>query len=150
MPVCLVVAALAGACKDGYIRSTDLEREGQGPDACRSACQDIGMRMTAMVLVSDQVPGCVCQPLVRMERSAPVAAPPSVAPAAAPAVPPSAAPPAAPTPDAAPPAVPGATNEPPETGAAAATGGYVVIAAAVAAARQQQILQQQQRRSWKH
>src|SRR4051812_47984717 len=82
----------------GYIKSGDLETRGQGPSACAKSCQDLGMRMTAMVLVGDDVPGCVCQPLI-------VLAP---APAAAPAAPA----PAAPTSEAS-----------PELGAAAASGG---------------------------
>ena len=70
------------------------------------------MRMTALVLVGNSIPGCVCQPL--NVKSAPQLAepPPASAPAAnAPA--------------------------PVDGGAAASTTGYVVLAAA-AAARQQQ------------
>jgi len=116
--------------------ASKLESQDQGPAACSKACADLGMRMTAMVLVGDTVPGCVCQPLtVAPAPPARGAARPAPAPAPAPA-PPS-------EPDAHAPASDGS-----EPAAAAATGGYVVIAAAAAAARQQQ--QQQQQQMYKH
>lgn len=46
------------------MKSSDLESRNQGPSACLQSCKDIGMRMTALVLVGNQQPGCVCQPLV--------------------------------------------------------------------------------------
>lgn len=88
------------ACTEGYIKSNDLESNGQGPSACAKACEEIGMRMTAMVLVGDSVPGCVCQPVT-----------PAPAGIGSPTPPPPAA-------------VSGA-----EQGAAASAGGYVIIAA---------------------
>jgi hypothetical protein len=57
------LAAVVAGCTPGYIKPSDLESRNQGPSSCAKACQDIGMRMTAMVLVGDAVPGCVCQPV---------------------------------------------------------------------------------------
>jgi hypothetical protein len=111
----VVGVALMAGCAPGYIKSSDLERQGQGPSACAKSCEDLGMRMTALVLVGDMLPGCVCQPVVK-QGSVPAAAP---APA-----------PAAPS--------------TPESGAAASTTGFVVVAAAAAAAQQQQRQRQQQ------
>jgi hypothetical protein len=64
-------------CATGYMDAADLDRRGQGPSACSKSCQDIGMRMVAMVLVSDQLPGCVCQ--VMEEQKAPAPATPPAA-----------------------------------------------------------------------
>jgi hypothetical protein len=72
--------ALMAGCAPGYIKSSDLERQGQGPSACAKSCEDLGMRMTALVLVGDMLPGCVCQPVVKQ---APIP-PPAPAPAATP------------------------------------------------------------------
>jgi hypothetical protein len=55
------------ACTPGYIKASDLEAKGQGPAACHKSCEDLGMRMTAMVLVGDTLPGCVCQPVVKQQ-----------------------------------------------------------------------------------
>ncbi len=108
-------AALAG-CSPGYMKASDLESKHQGPKDCEARCVELGMRMGALVLVSDAMPGCVCQPK----------------PAASEAPKPS--PGEAPKPDAA------------AQGAAAATMSYAVAAAAVAArvAQTQQQKQQQQ------
>src|SRR5262245_55839863 len=70
------------ACAPGYIKSADLESRNQGPTACAKSCEDIGMRMTALVLVGNEQPGCVCQPVVKESPQSPPAAAP------APAVPP--------------------------------------------------------------
>lgn len=135
--------ALAG-CAPGYMNAADLDRRGQGPSACSKSCEDIGMRMVAMVLVSDQLPGCVCQIVEEPTTPAPAQAPASVpapAPAQAPAAPaPPPAPPAAapaPAPTPAPAAEPGARLDAPKGGIAATTG-FVVVAAAVAREKQRQ------------
>ena len=112
------------ACTPGYIKSSELEIKGQGPAACSKACTDIGMRMTAMVLVGDTVPGCVCQPVT--------VAPPT------PPVPAGAAP------------VPAPAAGSPEHGAAASPGGYVVMAAAAAPRQQQEQQRMQQQQMYKH
>jgi hypothetical protein len=116
-----LVVTVATGCAPGYIKSNELESKGQGPSACSKACQDIGMRMTAMVLVGDTVPGCVCQPV-------------TMAPAGSPSAP-----------------TPPSNEGAPQEGAAASSGGYVLIAAAAAAHQQQeQQRQQQQRQKQKH
>jgi hypothetical protein len=51
------------ACTPGYMKVKDLDRREQGPAACASRCQELGMRMGALVLVSNDLPGCVCEPL---------------------------------------------------------------------------------------
>jgi hypothetical protein len=137
------MAALFGVllvgCVPGYIKANELEQRNQGPTACAKSCQDLGMRMVAMVLVGDTLPGCVCQVLQAQSpapnpENGPITAPPAAAPASAPpaVAPSSALPGTAPAAD--------ALNE----GASASASGYVVIAAA-AAARQQQAQQEQQR-----
>src|SRR6478752_5058989 len=50
-------------CQPGYMKASELESRGQGPSACAKSCEDIGMRMAAIVLVSNDLPGCVCQPV---------------------------------------------------------------------------------------
>jgi hypothetical protein len=107
------LALSLAACTPGYMKASDLERLEQGPRDCEKSCNDLGMRMVAMVLVSNQLPGCVCQPML-------VALP---------------VPPPAPG---APPALPAAQNDSAQVGAAAAVSGEVVIAAAAAAYNQQQ------------
>ena len=132
----LVTFALGG-CVPGYVKATDLERRDQGPSACAKSCEDLKMRMVAMVLVGDTLPGCVCQ-VLEVQNPTPNA---DVAPVPAPAPPG-----AAPAPVNPPPApVPGSpVSDAASQGAAASVAGYVVIAAAAAAQQQQQQQQQQQ------
>jgi hypothetical protein len=104
------------ACSPGYMKASELESKHQGPSDCEARCVELGMRMGALVLVSDTLPGCVCQP-----KPPPVEAPK-----------PGQAPPPTPTPDVSP------------QGASAATTGYVVAMAAAAAARASQTQQQRQ------
>jgi type IV secretory pathway VirB10-like protein len=152
-----VFATALAACSPGYMKASELESKHQGPADCEARCVELGMRMGALVLVSDTLPGCVCQPT-------PAAAPPAaVPPAAAPptAVPPAAAPPpTAPAPPVPPPAVPGVppTNPGPaapisdasQQGASAATASYVVatMAAAAAARANQTELQRRTQQSY--
>lgn len=112
-----LACALAG-CTPGYVTADRLNRNDQGPYACDSRCHELGMRMGALVLVSDSLPACVCQPL-------PMAMPQ----------------PAPPLPLPPPGQAPAAANE----AGSGAVGGYVVVAAAAAAARQQQ--EQRRRRA---
>ena len=56
-----MVSGLAG-CTPGYMKAEDLDRQEQGPSHCAARCHELGMRMGALVLVSNQLPGCVCQP----------------------------------------------------------------------------------------
>ena len=57
----LLVLVLAG-CTRGYVETADLERHNQGPRACQARCAEMGMEMGALVLVSNALPACVCQP----------------------------------------------------------------------------------------
>jgi hypothetical protein len=117
----LLVSGLA-ACQPGYIKASELERKEQGPSHCAARCEELHMRMGALVLVGDELPGCVCQPVEA--RPAPQAA--------------SAAEPA--------------SNVADEGASAATTSYAVVLAAAAAAqrARQQQQQQQQQQQTMYH
>jgi hypothetical protein len=105
--------ALAG-CTPGYMQASELEAKHQGPRDCEARCDELGMRMGALVLVSDTLPGCVCQP-----KPLPVEAPK-------------------------PPTSGEAPANPAQQGAGAATTAYVVAMAAAAAARANQTRQQQQ------
>ena len=137
-------------CRPGYIKASDLESKGQGPAACAKTCEDLGMRMAALVLVGDTLPGCVCQPLT-VQAPAPKAEPPvtpsAQVPPSAPVTPGTPAPAGAPAPGTPAPAPPAPSSasaaDGVSEGAAAATTGYVVIAAAVAAQQTQQERQRQ-------
>jgi len=58
----LVTALMSFGCSRGYVETADLERHDRGPTACASRCAELGMRMGALVLVSDSTPACVCEP----------------------------------------------------------------------------------------
>lgn len=73
----LLCSQLVTGCTPGYMKASQLEAQGQGPTACAKSCEDLGMRMTAMVLVGDSVPGCVCQPASLVAPAAPVPARPA-------------------------------------------------------------------------
>jgi hypothetical protein len=148
LTVLLGLGSLVG-CRPGYLRASDLESSGQGPGACAKSCEDLGMRMGALVLVSNSLPGCVCQPIVAQTPAPAVAAPPAPA-VAAPPAPAVAAPPGAPGPAPAPAAVPSTTptsalpTDATGAQAAAVTTGFVVLAAAAAV---HQAEQEHQRRA---
>src|SRR6187431_1447610 len=57
-----VFATALAACSPGYMKASELESKHQGPADCEARCVELGMRMGALVLVSDTLPGCVCQP----------------------------------------------------------------------------------------
>lgn len=138
-PISLLGLWLLAGCQPGYMKASDLESRGQGPSACAKSCEDIGMRMAALVLVSNDLPGCVCQPLT-VQGAPPAASAAPLAPAPVPAPPA----PAAPAPPSTAPSTPSApTSDLPTGGAAAATAGYAVLAAA-AAARQAQLERRRQ------
>lgn len=59
----LLLITLSTGCVRGYVETADLERQNQGPTACQSRCQEMGMEMGALVLVSNSTPACVCQPV---------------------------------------------------------------------------------------
>ena len=145
-----VFATALAACSPGYMKASELESKHQGPADCEARCVELGMRMGALVLVSDTLPGCVCQPT-------PAVAPPTVAP---PAAPPAAAPTPtgpstvpAPAPSGIPPANPAPAapiSDASQQGASAATASYVVatMAAAAAARANQTELQRRTQQSY--
>ncbi len=50
-------------CFRGYKSASELESDDRGPSACADSCQELGMKMTAFVLVERETSGCVCSPL---------------------------------------------------------------------------------------
>jgi hypothetical protein len=144
------LAAIAGvfatglaACSPGYMKASELESKHQGPADCEARCVELGMRMGALVLVSDTLPGCVCQP----QPAAPPAPPAAVgAPGVPPAVPPPPvpAPPGSPTPTSEQ-SAPTPTSDASRQGASAATASYVVATMAAAAAARANQTDQQRR-----
>ncbi|WP_437786372.1 hypothetical protein [Sorangium sp. So ce1097] len=116
----VAVSALAlGGCNRGYQTAAELETAERGPTHCASSCHELGMRMSAFVLVDRGVAGCVCEPL-----QAPPVAYPAPPPAGGyPAPPPAGAYPA-PPPPVAPPAAP-----PQSRASAGAAAGYAVLEA---------------------
>ena len=135
-----IYAVGLAACTPGYMKASDLEAKQQGPSHCAARCEELGMRMGALVLVADDLPGCVCQPKFPLDdasKGAPEHAPkpaPSSVPQTTPGSVPEAAPPA------------------PETtplaaaGASAAVPSYAVVLASAVAARKQQHQQMVQRK----
>jgi hypothetical protein len=57
----LVAIGVLG-CTPGYMKVEDLNKKEQGPQHCAARCKELGMEMGALVLVSNQLPGCVCLP----------------------------------------------------------------------------------------
>jgi hypothetical protein len=71
-------ATALAACSPGYMKASELEAKHQGPADCEARCVELGMRMGALVLVSDTLPGCVCQPKpVEAPKPSPGPVPPS-------------------------------------------------------------------------
>src|SRR5512142_898112 len=61
--VVLLGGCAASACYRGYKSAKELDSEDRGPKACAASCKDLGMQMSAFVLVERQTSGCVCSPL---------------------------------------------------------------------------------------
>jgi hypothetical protein len=61
---CVLVMSALGVwgCTPGYMNADKLNNREQGPTHCAARCHELGMEMGALVLVGDQLPGCVCQP----------------------------------------------------------------------------------------
>jgi hypothetical protein len=59
------VLLLASGCNRGYQSASDLEHAERGPTYCAKSCQDLGMRMSAFVLVESNIAGCVCEPMTQ-------------------------------------------------------------------------------------
>jgi hypothetical protein len=131
-----VFATALAACSPGYMKASELESKHQGPADCQARCVELGMRMGALVLVSDTLPGCVCQPTPTVAPAAP--APTPAAPASVPAPALSGAPPANPAPAA-------PISDVSQQGASAATASYVVATMAAAAAARANQTEQQRR-----
>src|SRR6476469_4967827 len=86
--LCLL-SLVAGTGCAGYQTADTLERTKLGPNHCAKACYDLGMRMTALVLIESSATGCVCEPLQNAAPpapglAAPTGAPPPPAPTGAP------------------------------------------------------------------
>ena len=130
-----VFATTLAGCSPGYMKASELESKHQGPSDCEARCAELGMRMGAFVLVSDTLPGCVCQP-----KAAPseVPKPPS---SEAPTPASSEAPTTTPTQGETP------KSDAPRPGASADTDQVVIMAAAVAARAVQTEQQKQQQQS---
>uniref|UniRef100_UPI003F5AE6E6 hypothetical protein n=1 Tax=Sorangium sp. So ce388 TaxID=3133309 RepID=UPI003F5AE6E6 len=139
--------ALSG-CNRGYQTAAELETAERGPTHCARSCYDLGMRMSAFVLVDRGVAGCVCEPVQAPAGAYPAAPPAGAAPPPAGAAPPpagAASPPAGavPPPAGAAPLPPPAAGtapapQPQSRASAGAAAGYAVIQAH----RQQQEEQQ--------
>ena len=61
--VVLLGGCAASACYRGYKSAKELDSDDRGPKACVASCKDLGMQMSAFVLVERQTSGCVCSPL---------------------------------------------------------------------------------------
>lgn len=57
--VCLLIGS---GCHRGYKTAEDLDSDDRGPQACAKSCSDLGMQMSAFVLVEHGTSGCVCAP----------------------------------------------------------------------------------------
>ena len=56
------LALLLNGCFSGYKPADELEDDERGPRACAQSCQELGMYMSAFVLVDRETSGCVCSP----------------------------------------------------------------------------------------
>lgn len=55
-------ACVTSACYRGYKSAKELDSDERGPTACAKSCKDLGMQMSAFVLVEHGMSGCVCSP----------------------------------------------------------------------------------------
>jgi hypothetical protein len=134
--LCVLGALASSGCQRGYQSARQLESAERGPSHCAKSCTNLGMRMSAFVLVESDVAGCVCEPLQPYPPPPPGAPPPGAPAPGAPPPPSLGAPP--------PEAQPQSRNFRTSTGAAA---GYVVLAMRRAAQQQAQQRRQQQQQS---
>ncbi len=117
----VMLAVCVGACgRTGFSDRDQLETYGQGPSACVKSCEQLGMRMAALVLVGGSESGCVCQPLT-MQPAGPLPA-----------------------------AVPDQSQSVNDGAAASTTGYVVLAAAAAAAREQQDQQRRHAQQSTKH
>lgn len=71
---CVVISG----CYRGYKSAKELDADERGPKACAVSCRELGLQMSAFVLVERQTSGCVCSPADKQ-----TTLPPAVAAAAA-------------------------------------------------------------------
>jgi hypothetical protein len=76
----LVVGTMLAGCYRGYKSAKELDSDDRGPKACAASCKDLGLQMSAFVLVEHQTSGCVCSPIEK--QAAPLAGPVAAAAAA--------------------------------------------------------------------
>lgn len=73
--MCAAIGLLAlSGCYRGYKSPRDLDADERGPKACETSCKELGLQMSAFVLVEHQTSGCVCSPPDKPAPSGPVAA----------------------------------------------------------------------------
>jgi hypothetical protein len=76
--VCAVFGLLAlPGCYRGYKSAKELDTDERGPKACVKSCKELGLEMSAFVLVERQTSGCVCSPIEK--KTAPLPAPAAAA-----------------------------------------------------------------------
>jgi len=56
------LCATVSGCYRGYKSPKELDSDERGPKACATACKELGLQMSAFVLVERQTSGCVCSP----------------------------------------------------------------------------------------
>ena len=73
----LAIAALGAfalsGCYRGYKSAKELDSDERGPKACVQSCKELGLEMSAFVLVERQASGCVCSPVQKEQK--PIAGP---------------------------------------------------------------------------
>ena len=57
------LSLLLSGCFQGYKPADELADDERGPAACATSCQELGMYMSAFVLVDRDTSGCVCSPM---------------------------------------------------------------------------------------
>src|SRR5262245_42751711 len=80
----LGLSVLTG-CYRGYKSAKELDSDERGPKACEQACKDLGLQMSAFVLVERQTSGCVCSPAANPAPASASASAPQAPPSPAPA-----------------------------------------------------------------
>jgi hypothetical protein len=79
--VCAAITLLAlSGCYRGYKSPKELDSDERGPKACARSCKELGLEMSAFVLVEHQTSGCVCSPVEK--KTAPMPGPVAAAAAA--------------------------------------------------------------------
>ena len=58
----MALPLVLSGCYQGYKPADELEEDERGPSACAQSCHELGMHMSAFVLVDRATSGCVCSP----------------------------------------------------------------------------------------